>query len=571
MKNKLRYRIYLCSLILAITMETAGAQQVSQAAANMERSFVEACRERMVGNYDKAIPLLQELLKKDNKNHAALYELARVYDIQSRYEPAETLMNQAIALDPANDWYKKFLADIYQKSGKFKLAAGQYELLAKKEPNQETYYFKWAYFLVKADEIDLAIKVYDELEKRIGIHEEAARRKHSLYIGKGNNKKAAEELQRLINAYPNKLEYRYLLAGFYEQLGDKAKADAEYRQLLKIAPNDAKAVLALAGGRSAATDERSYLQALRPIFENVNADIDMKMSRLIPFIQKIVSSGDSSLADEVLLLTDIIAKAHPGNAKPMAAAGDVYFHTGRRKQALDKYSEALRYHKAVYAVWEQVMQIHYDAADFSSLHQVSEQALELFPHKATAQLYQAAAALEQQQVTEAAAILDQAALMVGTDAYAVAFLQGLQGSLLQGQQKYTDAALLFSKAIGQFPNAVDVLSRYSRFLLQEGNDLNAGLPLAQRVVVLAPDFAMGQYVLGRILFKLKKFSEALLPLSNAVRHNNGLSPAFLEALGDAQFQAGQPAEALQNWIKAREKGSGSSLLDQKIRDKTWYE
>jgi len=60
-------------------------------------------------------------------------------------------------------------------------------------------------------------------------------------------------------------------------------------------------------------------------------------------------------------------------------------------------------------------------------------------------------------------------------------------------------------------------------------------------------------------------------LSNAVRHNNGLSPAFLEALGDAQFQAGQPAEALQNWIKAREKGSGSSLLDQKIRDKTWYE
>jgi tetratricopeptide (TPR) repeat protein len=571
MKKTIGDRLLLGSLFSLLFIMPAGAQQITQAAANMERSFVEACRERLVGNYDKAIPLLQDLLKKDNKNHAALYELARIFDIQSKYEQAESLMNQAMALDPANDWYKKFMADIYQKSGKFTKAASLYEWLARKEPNNEGYYFKWAYFLVKADEIDQAIKVYDELEKRVGVNEEAVRRKHSLYIGKGNNKKAAEELQRLINAFPQKLEYRHLLAGFYEQIGDKSKAEAEYRQILKIAPKDTKAGLALAGGRGASSDDQGYLQALRPVFDNAGADIDMKMSRLIPFIQKIAATGDSALANEILLLTDILEKIHPGNAKPLAAAGDVYFFSGRRKQALEKYTEALRYNKSVYAVWEQLMQIHYDAADYAGLSQVAEQALDYFPNKASAQLFKAAAMIDNKALTDAADILDQAALMVGTDAYAAAFLAGIQGTLLQEQKKIAEAEALFVKAAALYPAAPDLLCRYSRFLLRGAAGLDTALPMARKAADLLPENALYQYVLGMILFKQKKYAEALNPLGKALSLNEERSADFLETYGDASFLSGQPEDALQYWMKAKAKGASSAVLEKKIREKNWYE
>ncbi|MBP8239435.1 MAG: tetratricopeptide repeat protein, partial [Saprospiraceae bacterium] len=108
-KTKTRL-VFLINLCLALYASSASGQQITQAAAELEKMFVEACRERMIGNYDKAAPMLDALLKKDNKNHAAMYELARVYDAQNKPEEAEKLLMSAVGLAPQNEWYKKFLA-----------------------------------------------------------------------------------------------------------------------------------------------------------------------------------------------------------------------------------------------------------------------------------------------------------------------------------------------------------------------------------------------------------------------------------------------------------------------------
>lgn len=559
------------NLSLALHTGTTQAQQVSQAAADLEKMFVDACRERIVGNYEKAVPLLEDLLKKDNKNHAAMYELARVYDAQNKPEQAERLLLSAVALAPGNDWYAKFLADVYQKTGKFLAAASIYELLVKKEPNNENYYFKWAYFLVKADAVDRAIKVYDELEKRIGTNEESVRRKHSLYIGMGNNKKAAEELQRLISTYPKRVEYRHLLASFYDQIGDKAKAQAEYREILRIAPNDAKAALALAGGRGAATDDISYLNSLKPVFENPGGNIDLKIGRILPLVQKAADTRDTALAAALLELTQVLEKAHPGEAKPLAAAGDVLYHSGQKKEALAKYTQALELDKSVFAVWEQLMAIRYEMGNYAALLKVSEDALDYFPNRAMAHFFHAAALLELGKVADAEDFVEQAMLMAGDDKFLRALLLGLKGAMAHARRAYEASDQLFSEALALDPNSSYVLADYSFYLCTRNGIQEKVEAMAQKSARITPGFVRADHALGWAAMKKKDFSAARQYLAGALDNNEEEAPLLLEHYGDLLFQTGDTEGAVKYWSKAQAKGARSSVLERKIAERKWYE
>ncbi len=570
--SKTTFRLMVCiHLCVALGAGAAYSQQTTEAAAALEKVFVEACRERLIGNFDKAIPLLEDLLKKDNRNHAAMYELARVYDAQGKYEQAERMLLSALSLAPDNDWYKKFLADVHQKTGKFSAAAVIYEQLVKKEPHNEQYYFKWAYFLVKADAIDRAVKVYDELEKRNGISEESVRRKHSLYIGMGNNKKAAEELQRLISAYPKRVEYRHLLAGFYEQIGDKTKAQAEYRQILGIAPGDTKAQLALAGGRNAANDDISYLQSLKPVFENPGAPIDLKIGKIIPLIQKVADTGDASLADAALELTTILEKAHPGEAKPLAAAGDLLYYTGRFKEALNKYLRALEIDKAVFAVWEQVMRIRYEAGQYASLWKVSEDALDYFPSRAIAHFFNAAALVELGKPDEADAVIEQGLLMTPNESPMAALFIGLKGAVAHARKASGKFLIYYDEAERLDPKSAYVLSDYSFYLCLRNEQEAKAMEMAQKADKLQPGMARTNHTIGWLMMKNKDYAGARERLAKALQINGEEDPLMLEHYGDALFQTGDVDGAVNYWNKSQAKGGRSAVLDRKIAERKWYE
>jgi tetratricopeptide (TPR) repeat protein len=549
----------------------AFAQQTTEAAANLEKIFVDACRERMIGNYDKAIPLLQDLLRKDNTNHAAMYELARGFDARKEYEQALKQINAAIGLDPGNIWYRKFLADLHQKTGNFKAAAAVYAYLSQQSPNQADYYSKWAYFLVKSEQIEQAIKVYDELEKRTGVNEDAVRHKHSLYIGLGNNRKAAEELQRLINTFPRRIEYRHLLAGFYEQIGEKTQAKEIYRQILNISPSDSRATLALAGQGGSSKDEAAWLNDLKPVFENPGAPIDPKMGKIIPLIQRVANSGDSTLANSLLELTAILERAHPGEAKPMAASGDLYYYSGRKKEAAKAYRRALDNDKAVFAVWEQLMHIQLECGHFAELSTTAENALDYFPNSAISYYFSGKAALEHGKTEDAESAMAQMELMIGNDKLLHALLLALKGGIAHAQRAFAESDAAFADAVAKDPQSAFVLSDFSFCLLRRNEQLDQALLMAKKSNQIVPGAMRTLHSLGWISLKQKAWAAALNFLGEAIQINEGIDALLLEHYGDALFQTGNPEKAFEYWEKASLQGGRSPALERKISERRYIE
>lgn len=566
-----QFFIFLLGLLFLVP-PVAAQERVTEEEVNIQKVFIDANRERLLGNYDESLALYERVLKDDRDNDAAHYEMARLYEIKEEFEKAIKSVQKAMELVPENEWYKKYAGDLYQKTGRDEDAAKIYKDLVKQTPNEDYYYYKWAYFLVRANKIDDALDVYEQLEDKVGLNEELVRRKHSLYLGIGDQDKAAEELRRLIEAFPKVTDYRHLLANFYQQIGEDEKAVAVYKEILTLDPDDQKAQIgALAEKANGQSQEFDYLNSLSTAFRDENLSIDLKIEKIIPFIRKVADTGDPALADAVLQLTEILETVHPDDAKGFSASGDLLYYSNRRTQAIEKYKKTLKLNDSVFAVWEQLLYALEEEHRYEELAETAEEAMDLFPNKAIISYFSGLAQYQLGQYKKARNDLDMALLMAGNNGRLQYDVQSQLGLTLQALKDYPAADKAFEAALRLNAKSPQVLSDYSYALAQRGEQLQKAKNMAKQANELLPNQSSYEHSYGWVLYKAQEYKQAADWLKKAAENNTDKAPDTFEHYGDVLYQLGEVDLAVKYWVEAQENGSSSDLLDKKIADRKLYE
>ena len=158
---------------------------------NERYTYFNAVKERLLGNNDNAAKLFAQVLRNDGRNHAAMYELASIYSEQKKYNDALFFIKSATELAPDNEWYEILLADTYEKTNKPVEAVTVYDKLIHIHPERIDYYFSKADALLFQGKAPDAIKVYDQIEERIGVNRDVIQQKERLYLKLGKVNKAA--------------------------------------------------------------------------------------------------------------------------------------------------------------------------------------------------------------------------------------------------------------------------------------------------------------------------------------------------------------------------------------------
>ncbi|MCS7036400.1 MAG: tetratricopeptide repeat protein, partial [Saprospiraceae bacterium] len=270
------HRILLFFLLIPFGVPSGPAQNTFQGVAkrvpesevSRQSAFIEAELERQLGHYDKAAEKYRKFLDTYGDEAAAWYGLARALQAQNDPRGALEAAAKAAALDPSNTWYKILQADIFEKIGQAADAVRIYHALCKQAPRNTSFLDKLAYLQVLAGQPKDALNTLEQIEKITGITEATADKKHLIYLGLGDVKKAVGELQKLVNAYPTRVAYRHRIAQVYESAGDKAAARKVYEEILRIAPDDETAKMALLAERKSGGSVVADLQALRPVFQD---------------------------------------------------------------------------------------------------------------------------------------------------------------------------------------------------------------------------------------------------------------------------------------------------------------
>ncbi len=531
--------------------------------------FIDANKEKLLGNYQNALDLFLAVIEKDPENSAAYYEIARIYRTQKKNNESVKYAKRAVELDGDNIWYQQLLADIYNSNLKLKEATEVWATIVKKNPDKIQFYYDWANAYIYENKYSDAIKVYDLIEKKTGISEDVSMQKQKLFLSMGKFNKAVEEIEKLSAQSPNDIRYYAMLAEMYNKKKDYDKALIYYNKILLKDPNDKYIHISLAGYyREIGQNEKSY-QELKIGIANPNLDIDSKIQILLSYYT--VTQIYTELKPQAFELSEILVKTHPNEAKSFAIYADFLYRDKRFNEARDAFRKVITIDSSKYAIWETLLIVESELNDSVALMQESARAIELFPDQPLLYLFSGISNFQANN-TEAAikALKTGVELVVDNDKLRIQFYTYL-GDIYYKNKDYVKAFATYDKILKTDADNIYILNNYTYYLSVLNESLDKAEQMGRKLNELAPNNASYQDTYAWVFYKLGKYEEAKKWILKALENGGASNDVIVEHYGDILYRLGEKDNAHQKWVEAKTMGDGSEFLQKKIVDKKLYE
>ncbi|NVN94467.1 MAG: tetratricopeptide repeat protein [Bacteroidetes bacterium] len=531
--------------------------------------FIDANKERLQGNYQNALDLFTLVLNKDPENSASLYEIARIYQVQKKTTEALQYAKKAAEIDKENIWFQLLLADLYNNNQQFKEATAIWTNIVKKNPDKIESYYDWANAYIYEKKLEEAIKIYDLIEKKIGITEEISMQKQKLYLTMDKFGKAVVEIEKLSAQFPDDTRFYAMLAEMHNKKKMYDKALIYYNKILEKDPNDKFIHISLAGYyREIGQKDKSYKE-LKVGIANPNLDIDTKIQILLSYYT--VTEIYTELKPQAFELSQILVKTHPNDAKAYSIYADFLYRDKKYLEARDAFRKVNTIDSSKYAIWETLLVVESELNDTVALVNESKRAIELFPEQPLLYLFSGIANFQINKIEIAIKALKIGVdLVVDNDKLSVQFYTYL-GDIYYKNKDYTNAFDAFNKLLKIDTDNVYVLNNYAYYLSLQAEDLDRAEQMGRKLNDLAPNNSSYQDTYAWVFYKLGKYEEAKKWVSKAIDNGGSKNDIILEHYGDILYKLGDRENAFQYWSKAKLLGSGSEFLQKKIVDKKLYE
>lgn len=545
---------------------TLSKQQV----AKLERLQMDAEKAKVTEDIDAAVKSYQDILVIDPANANAHFQLAQIYADKGKLADAETEAAAAVKYDGSIKWYQELLGNIFLNEGKAKEAVDAFKNLIDKFPNNPDYYLNLGFLYSKLGQFDNAIKVYDQFEKNFGIDEQVITEKRNLYLRLGKFNEAVGEVQKLEEAFPGESEYMLMEAELYRAKKQNDKAAAIYQKILAQEPDNPKAQLAIAQMNAQVDDGAQKKESLKEIFKNPKVGIDTKVSiLLISYIQ--MNSEDSAKRKEAIELADILVNVHPNEAKAFAVQGDLFFLDNQLDKALNSYKQSLSISKDIFQVWQQVMGIYNEKADWENLLSTANDAMELFPNQAVVYLYKGGAEVQLKQFDKAVKSFSKGEKVSADNLKLKAQFLSNMGDVYHSLNQYAASDSAYEKALKIDPENAYVLNNYSYYLSLRKENLEKAKQMSAYANKLEPQSSSFLDTYAWILFQMNDFAGAKEWQEKAMQADGGKSGTILEHYGDILSKLGKKEEALKYWKQAKNLGTDSTTIERKIAEQKYIE
>ncbi|MBA3900891.1 MAG: tetratricopeptide repeat protein, partial [Bacteroidetes bacterium] len=531
--------------------------------------FFNAEKEKIVGNYEAAATSYAQLTKLDHTKPTPYYELSGIFQAMGKDEQAMELAQHAFNLDPDNYWFGLNYGLLLTKNKKHDKAAGVFEKMAKRNPEKPEIFVEWANALLLAGKTKDALKVYNQVEKMIGVNEDISIQKQKVYTANGNLGKAIEEIEKLIVAFPQEAKYYGILAELYQAKGQEDKALEVFNRIFEFDPSNPYVHLSLSDYYHRKGEVKKSFSHLEKAFGHTDLDIDTKVKILLSYY--VVTERNPEYKEDAFKLAQQLIEVHPEEAKAYSIYGDFLMRDNNYLEARNQFRKAVEIEKDKFVIWNQLLLLNSELQDFESMDVESAEAIELFPMQPSLYLFSGIAKSQKKEYEKAIEMLEMGtSLTVGNQPLKEQFYSSLGDVYYQdGQHKNSDIA--YEKSLEINPDNVYVLNNYSYYLSLRDENLERAAEMSKKSNELMPNSASFLDTYAWILYRQGKYSDAKTYIEKALIHGGENNGVILEHYGDILFQLNEPAKALENWEKAQKAGGGSEILELKIKEKKLIE
>ncbi len=527
--------------------------------------FHEGIRLKTQGQIDESIAQFEQCLLLKTTDDAVYYALSELYLMKGDREKSTENIKKAVKCDPKNIWYIQELAYMYYEKGQFESAAIEFEKLVKHEPRNVDWLYGYAECLVKIGKIADAIKMLDKTQDQVGMQPELAIQKYNLYRTLKQDDKALQEIYEARLQFPDEPQLLAVLIDHFIMLNQVDKATNVLEDLVRVMPQNGRAHLALADIYHRQGNKTKSYRELKIAFSCNDVDIDSKLKILID-----IHSSPQPIDDEVYELINELIVKHPTEAKSYSIQGDFLLRANKQAEALKSFKKALEFDKNLFAIWNQVMTMEYQAMDFNSLFEDSKICLEYFPSVAKVYLFNGLSAVQLKKYSDAVSTLELGKDLVVNDKELESDIYGQLGEAYFGLSNYESGKFNYEKALKLNPNATYLVNNYVLRLASSKQNLEKALEWINLLVSSNEHTADFMDTKGFVLFQLGRYTEAQACFEKAYQQKP-FDKITVEHLGDVNAKLNNIEKALEFWNKAKSLGSSSPTLDQKIEKKAFYD
>ena len=578
MKNSILYFVLILVLLfpackssqkaVAPVKESGSAQELSDdKKKEFEYLFVEALKQKVVGNQQRAVSLLSACLEIDPNSAAAMFELANLHVANNDLTSASLLLEKAISINPTNKWYKLLLARIYSQTSKFAESAMLYGQLITMEPDNQEFLYMKAMMLASAKKYDESIRAFNDLEKRVGINEHLTLMKEQVYMDAGKTKEAFAEIQRLIEFNPMEPRYYGLLADAYLDQGDKESALKYYNKILEMDPGNGYVHFSLANFyRSENNVQLSFDHTARGFASN-EVDVETKLQLYL----MLTGSQDAFkfTGEQIEGLINVLIEIHYDDFRVYTVFAEYLIRNKRFADAREQLINVVELGVNDFMVWQQLLYLDNELQDWQGLYEHTKTAIDIFPNQPEFYFFHAIACVQLSKPDEAIAIADEGLMYVVDNPQMAGQLTFIKGESHYKMNRHDEAFSYFEEALKLDPENFIALNNYAYYLSLAERDLEKAERMSAKVVERFPDNPTYLDTYAWVLFKKGNYSLAKFYMETALRNGGNENPTLLDHYGDILFKLERLEEAVSYWEKAKEFGSDSEILDQKIKEKRY--
>lgn len=532
-------------------------------------TYADAAKEKILGNYESSEKLFQKTLDLDPNNAAANYELGNIYSIQEKQQLALEQYETAVKNDKSNFWFRLSYATALMNLGQSNNAIEEFKYLIEKEPKRIELKYELAQLLLNNGKKADGLEVINQIEEELGVTEEVSFLKQRVHLSNNDVDAAAAEIQKLIDTYPNEIDYYGALADTYALNGRKDEALKIYEKMQQLDSTNYKLQFSMAEFYRQEGENKKYIETLGKAFLNPEMNIDEKIKYFLTFYD--ADSRNREQKQEGIDLCQKIALAHPENAKSFALLADFQYFDKQITAAKRSYIKTISLDSSRFPVWNQLIYIYANQGDTAQLVGYSKRAIDLFPNQPTVYLTYGIGLSQQGKNENAIEYLELGKdLVLDNPSMKSQFYSSL-GDAYHAIDNNVESDNNYDEALSIDPKNIIVLNNYSYYLSLRNKNLEKAKTMSAKSNNLAPNQPSFQDTYAWILFQLKEYKKAKIWINKAIDSSSQPSGELLEHKGDILFHLGEVETAVEFWEKAKKTGGASKTIDKKITDKAYYE
>jgi tetratricopeptide (TPR) repeat protein len=564
--------IFLTFLVLSfsscsknfITSGTKGKTKLNYDSAAFNEVYVEALKQKIMGNSGDALKFLEQCIKINPESDAAYYQMGQIVIANGDIKNGKRYLMKALSIEDKNIWYLTMLAGLYYQEKNLDSSIIYYEKAVKYFPEKENLQLTLGNLYSEDKNFEKANSIFESFDKKYGVNETSTLSSIKNLISENKYDDALVKTLSLLKEYPDEIMYNGILADIYRGRGENQKALDVYNNLLERNPGDPQIQLSLC---DFLLTEKRY-DELFMLLNTVALNTKIESERKITFMTRIIQIPELSKELEGKLIISLMileANYKNDNIIPLLRP-ELMINENKLSDASLRLEELIKINPENYYAWEKLLIVYLQMKDYNKLVKTGEECATKFNTSLTAKLLYANGALELGKYSIALDELRKAEILAGENKEFLVQVLTMRADVYYRMKDYLKAFETFKVAMKTDNEDLTVINNYAYYLAEQNSNLKEAEEMARRVVEKDKGNTTFLDTYGWVLYKRGKLKEAAKVMESVISKGEKTDAVWYEHYGYILKKQKRCSEAVNNWNIALQLDSSKTELLKEIQN-----